>query len=190
MKRLAYLAAMVLLGIGLTLAQNAQNTKPSSDQSNSSDPSAQAQSGRTSNDQTSGNMPSHHRPKGQASRSAVPDATIHDQQSSTTSTTGPGGQNNTQPSTSTMGTTGSTPGADQVRPDNNGATMPQTANPPDQQPNSTSSPDSAPPHAYLLQTPAARAVSTHTPDPGTCMNPAALQTNADGSQPTAAPRCK
>jgi FtsZ-interacting cell division protein ZipA len=189
MNRLAYLAAMALLGIGLTLAQN---TKPSSDPSNSSNTSSQPQSDNSApqasgKDQIDAGSAKRHRNGSASSKDAVPDPTIHDQQGSTTSTTDPSGQSNRQPSTSTMGTAGSTPGTpEQKQP----ATMPQNGTPPDQQPNSSTGPDTATPHAALLQTPAARAVSTHTPDPGTCMNPAALQTAADGTQPSNAPRCR
>jgi cytoskeletal protein RodZ len=52
-----------------------------------------------------------------------------------------------------------------------------------QQPNSSSSPSSPQPQAYPTQTPAARAAATHTPDPGTCMNPAALQAAENGNPP-------
>jgi len=44
--------------------------------------------------------------------------------------------------------------------------------------------------AYMNQTPAQRAAATHTPDPGTCMNPAALQTGEGGTPPAQAPPCK
>jgi spore germination protein GerM len=59
--------------------------------------------------------------------------------------------------------------------------------PSDQQPSSSTSQTSS--QAYLAQTPAARAVATHTPDPGTCMNPAALQAAENGNQPRPGPPC-
>ena len=190
MDRLAYLTAMALLGIGLTVGQN---TRPSSDQSNSSNGSAQTQSGTMGGDQNSPEQNGSKLParrgdkKGAPSQSSVPDPTIQDQQSSTTSTTGAAGQENTPPSKSTMGTTGSTEAPDETQQGNLGATKPQTGTP-DQQPNPSANPSTPPPHAELLQTPAARAVATHTPDPGTCMNPAALQTGQNG-QPIS-PNCE
>ena len=182
MKRLVCLTAMALLGIGLLLAQN---TKPSSDASNSSNSSSQTQSGTApqQGEETQVQTPgAKHRQRDHTGQSTVPDPTVRDQQNSTTSNTGVSGQTNNPASRSTMGTTGSTPATpEQSQP----STTPQNGTSPDQQPNAT-----APaPHAYLLQTPAARAAATHTPDPGTCMNPAVLQTNADGSQPVA-PRCR
>jgi len=74
--------------------------------------------------------------------------------------------------------TGRTPSANEPR---------STAPPPDQQPNFPTRPTQS--QAYLTQTPAARAVATHTPDPGTCMNPAALQATDSGSQPRPGPPC-
>lgn len=41
--------------------------------------------------------------------------------------------------------------------------------------------------AYVNQTPAQRAVATHTPDPGTRMNPAALETGEGAASPAHAP---
>jgi hypothetical protein len=188
MKRVAYFAAMALLGIGLTLAQNTQTTKPSSDPSNSSNNSSQAQSNPSSpqhgeNDQIDTPSVKRHG-SGESSKDAVPNPTIHDQQSNAPSSADASGQTNNQPSPSTMGTTGSTPAPqDDKRPP---ATQ-QNSTTPDQQPNPSTSPNTAPPHAALLQTPAARAVATHTPDPGTCMNPAALEIGADGGQASAGP---
>ncbi len=188
MKRMAYLTAMALLGIGLTLAQNTQSTKPSSDPSNSSNNASQAQSDNSTPQQGEKDpmdAPTAKRHgSGATSRSAVPDPTVQDQQSGADSANDASGQKTSQPSPSTMGTTGSTPAMpDEKQP----ATTPQNDTSPDQQPNSTTGPDTATPHAQLLQTPSARAVATHTPDPGTCMNPAALESMADGNQPAAAP---
>ena len=70
-----------------------------------------------------------------------------------------------------------------------GASKPQRGPSPDQQAIPLSNPSSAPPQPYVDQTPAVRSVATHTPDPGTCMNPAALQTAEDGSQPRLSPHC-
>jgi hypothetical protein len=193
MNRLAYLAAMALLGVGLTLEQN---TKPSSDPSNSSNTSSQAQSATSTPNSTEKApdavpSPNHRRDQGEPSTSAVPDPTVRDQQGSTMSTTDAAGQNNSQPSPSTMGTTGSTPAtSDQTSKPKRPATMLQNGTPPDQQPNSSTGPDAASPHAELTPTPATRAASTHTPDPGTCMNPAALPASADGSPPNNTPRCR
>ncbi len=189
MKRLAYLTAMALLGIGLTLAQNTtQSTKPSSDPSNSSNNASQAQSDnsttqRSEKDQIDKPGAKQHG-SGESSKDAVPNPTINDQQSNASSASDASGQKTGQPSPSTMGTTGSTPPAQD---DKQPPAEPANATPPDQQPNSSTGPGTASPHAELLQTPAARAVATHTPDPGTCMNPAALESSADGTQPAAAP---
>lgn len=188
MTKLAYLTAMALLGIGMTLAQSAQSTKPSSDQSNSSTASGQVQSGSSSTDEVQPAPHRHHR-KGEPSQSNVPDTTVRDQQSSTTSTTGAAGQDNSQAPTSKMGTTGNTPAAGERAPEDKRQTVPQNASPTDQQPNTTSSPSAPSPQARLLQTPGARAAATHTPDAGTCMNPAALEVpqNGAGAHPDA--RC-
>jgi hypothetical protein len=175
MKKLIYLTVVALLGIAFTLAQNTQSTKPSSDASNSSNVSSQAPASSQADDQDQAPSPQQLKKPGE-SKQAVPDPTVRDQQGKTPSTTGASGSN-AQPSPSTMGTTGSTP-AEPVQP----STSPQNATPPDQQPNSTTGPASASPHAELMQTPAARAMRTHTPDPGTCMNPAALETATEGSQ--------
>ena len=201
MTRLALLTAMALLGIGLLLAQNTSSTKPLSDQSNSSNASAQSQSSEPttpSKDEQSGTLPNHQagrQGKGNPEHEALPNTAVQDEQNSTTTTTGAAGQNNTPATPSTMGTTGNTPGASEPPQQNTaapGATEPKPAPPstssPDQQPNPSTQPDATTPHAELMQTPAARAMATHTPDPGTCMNPAALQTGADGTP--AAPPCR
>jgi len=191
MKGLTYFAAMAILAAALMFAQS---STPSSDPSNSSNSSAQSQNGQngSTNAGTSKQTSRHAsgaRTQVPSSQNAFPDTTIRDQQSGTTSTTGLSGQTN-QPSASTMGTTGSTPGTgDQTPQRDTGANTPPTGTSTDQPPNSSTSPNSAPPQAYLNQTPAVRAVATHTPDPGTCMNPAALQTAQDGSQPRPASRC-
>ena len=188
MNRLALLTAMALLGLGFTLAQNTQSTKPLSDQSNSSNVSPQSQSSAPTTrgkDEGAGALPNHREQQSDKSQTRVPDPTVEDRQSSTPSTTGAAGQDNNPPSRSTMGTTGSTSGASEpTQPQ----TRPQTGASPDQQPNPSTQPDATAPHAELLQTPAARAVATHTPDPGTCMNPAALQTSGDGT--AAPPPCR
>src|ERR1044071_3996507 len=106
MDTMAYLLAMALLGIGMTLAQSGQSAKPSSDPSNSADSTVQTQNGpATEQPQTAPRR----RRKDKTGESSVPDSTIRDQQSSTTSTTGAAGEDNTSASPSTMGTTGSTP---------------------------------------------------------------------------------
>ena len=188
MKGLTYFAAMAVLAAALIFAQS---STPSSDASNSSHSSAQSQNGSAGTGASNQNSchANADRTQDPSSQNSLPDATIRDQQSSTTSTTGVSGQTN-QPSTSTMGTTGSTPGTADRTPERNiGADTPQTGTSTDQQPNSSTNPSSAPPQAYHNQTPAVRAVATHTPDPGTCMNPAALQTAQDGSQPRLGSRC-
>jgi len=179
MKGLTYFAAMMALFAAMIFAQSSTSTP--SDQSNSAKPAAQSQdtrtndtSQRTSRSTNGGRM--HDRP----ADNGTPDTTVRDQQGSTTSTTGASGQNNAQPSPSTMGTTGRTPAAKEPS---------STAPPADQQPNSSSSPSSPQPRAYLTQTPATRAAATHTPDPGTCMNPAALQAAENGNQPHPGPPC-
>ena len=204
MTKLAYLAAMALLGIGMTLsplcanngrdggpetlAQNAQSTKPSADQSNSSSPAGQAQSGSSSTDDSQATPQRHHR-KGEPSQSAVPDTAVRDRQNSTTSTTGAAGQDNSQAPTSKMGTTGDTPATGERAPEDKRQTVPQNASPTDQQPNTTSSPSAPSPQARLLQTPGARATATHTPDAGTCMNPAALEVPQNGAGAHPDPHC-
>ena len=153
MDRLAYLAAMALLGIGLTMAQN---PKASSDPSNSSNSSAQAQStsGAGATEQTPRAMPRHHRTA--ADSENTPRTTAQDEQNSTTSTTEVSGQSVTQPSTST--------GSISATPDS--------------------------PHTALTPGPAARAAATHTPDPGTCMNPVALETGQNGGETNPASPCR
>jgi hypothetical protein len=84
-----------------------------------------------------------------------------------------------------MGTTGGTPGTENSTPPNNGSPSPQTGSTTDQQPNSSSSPTTPTPHLVMNQTPAGRALTTHTPDPGTCMNPVALQTGQYPASPAA-----
>ena len=189
MTKLLYLAAMALLGLGLTVAQN---TSPQSDTSNSSK-TAQTQNSTTPN--RAKPTPGHTDPgttnQSRPSENATPNTTVQDQQNSTTSTTGATGQNDTQPSTSTMGTTGSTAEPESSEPANKGATVPQNGTTPDQQPNSSTNPTPTP-HLVmksqnLNSTPAARAIATHTPDPGTCMNPAALDGQAGNT--AARPAC-
>lgn len=84
--------------------------------------------------------------------------------------------------------------ADTVAPDTTGRTPaanePRSAAPlATQQPNFPTRPTAPQSQAYLTQTPAARAVATHTPDPGTCMNPAALQAAENGNQPRPGAPC-
>jgi hypothetical protein len=182
MKKLVYLAAMAILGLGLTMAQNASTPSDPSNSSKSAQtgtPAVNATPNSGAPDQTAP-AKNGHRQQGN-----VPDTTVRDQQGSTTSTTGASGQSDSRPSNSTMGTTGSTPGTENSTPPDNGSSDPQTGTTTDQQPNSSSSPTTPTPHLVMNQTPAARAVATHTPDPGTCMNPAAVQT---GQYPTPPPR--
>jgi hypothetical protein len=83
--------------------------------------------------------------------------------------------------------------AEAIAPDTTGRTAstnePRSTAPPVQQPNFPTRPTAPQSQAYLTQTPAARAVATHTPDPGTCMNPAALQAAENGSQPRPGAPC-
>lgn len=186
MTKLFYLAAVGLLGLGLTMAQS---TSPASDPSNSSQQTqtqnathrkgASAKPGRTGDDSQSRDK--------QGSQNSVPDTTIRDQQSATSSKTGAEqNNNNEQPATSNMGTTGSTPGAENPAAEDRRGSEPQSGSSTDQQPNSSSSPGTSTPHNMAMNgTPAARAMATHTPDPGTCMNPASLATGQDAG---AAPR--
>src|SRR5271165_4730050 len=115
MKRISYLTAMALLGISLTLAQNTQSTKPSSDPSNSSNSASQAQSEDSTSqpgEKDQIDTPSaKRRGSGESSRDVVPNPTIHDQQSNADSASDASGQKSGQPSPSTMGTSGSTPAA-------------------------------------------------------------------------------
>jgi hypothetical protein len=182
MDRLAYLAAMALLGIGLTMAQNT-NSNPSSDPSNSSNHSVQAQSSTSAGagEQLPSKGSRHYRTAAD-SQADVPN-TVQDQQNSTTSTTGVSGQTHHQPSSAM-----STP--DSAAQGNQRSTVPQNDAPVDQQPNSSNSPGSNPPHAALTQGPVARAAATHTPDPGTCMNPAALQPAQANGQTTTSSPCR
>lgn len=135
MDRLAYLAAMALLGIGLTMAQNA---KPNSDPGNSSNSSMQSQSSAS----------------GTADTGQIPATTARHHRTATGSAT-------------------ATP--DSVQQANKSPAIPQ---------------NSAAPHAALTQGPAARAAATHTPDPGTCMNPDALQTTENGVQTNTGSPCR
>jgi hypothetical protein len=96
MKGLTYFAAFVVIVAALMFAQNSgQNPTTSSDSSNSSKSSAQSQ-----NEIKNGTTlaPASHRktgePQNSQSQSQVPDATVRDQQRSTTSTTGATGQSN------------------------------------------------------------------------------------------------
>lgn len=181
MTKLAYLAAMALLGLGLTAAQNSSTP---SDSSNSSKPSQNGAATGTSKSGVPDQAPTGN--KKSRRQTGLPDTTVRDHPSSTPSTTGASGQSDTQPSNSTMGTSGSTPGTDNPQPSDNGASTPQSGSPTDQQPNSSSSPIA--PNSHLMnKTPGARAMATHTPDPGTCMNPA-VQTGQYPSQPVA-PNC-
>jgi hypothetical protein len=187
MTKLFYLAAMALLGLGLTVAQS---TSPASDSSNSSQ---QTQTQNTTDNKGTSSKPGRkdHTTQSkdkQNSQESVPDTTIRDQQSSPPSTSGASGQNNTneQPATRNMGTTGSTPGVENPAPEDRRGAEPQSGSSTDQQPNSSSNPEGSTPHNMAMNTtPAARAMASHTPDPGTCMNPASLATGQDGS---AAPR--
>lgn len=179
MTKLMYVAAMALLGLGLTAAQNSATP---SDSSNSSKAAQTQNTTPPTSPQSSGpGASSQNSPKAKAhSQEGAPDTTVKDQQSSTTSTTDASGQSDSRPSTSTMGTTGSTPGTENSAPAND-ATTPQEGSSTDQQPNSSSSPTTPTPHLMSAMTPAARAVATHTPDPGTCMNPAAVTTGGYSS---------
>ncbi|MGA7459677.1 MAG: hypothetical protein WBW69_05595 [Candidatus Korobacteraceae bacterium] len=149
MRGLTYFAAMMALFAAMIFAQS--STSASSDQSNSSQSSAQSQdqtnsdaSGHSSRDKNASRMHDHH------ADNSAPDTTVR-----TPATN--------EPSTMTR--------------------------PSDQQPNSSTSSSSPQAQAYLMQTPAARAVATHTPDPGTCMNPAALQAAENSNQPRPGPPC-
>ena len=191
MTKLLYLAAMALLGLGLTMAQN---SSPPSDASNSSH-SAQTQQNTTPGTANSQNSteynPSQSQQRGAGhhrQQKGVPDTTIHDQQGSTTSTTGPAGENNTASPNSRMGTTGSTPTPD-TEPANPGASTPQGGTPTDQQPNASSPPSTQNPHLVMKDTPGARAMATHTPDPGTCMNPVAVDSGQGQGTVKPGPNC-
>ena len=190
MTKMLYLAAMALLGLGMTMAQS---TTPTSDPSNSSKP-AQTQNGAASNSgaadssQTTGKPSARHQHQANRRQDKVPDPTVRDQQSSTTSTTGASGQNSGTPSTSNMGTAGSNPEPENTPPANRTGEQPG-GEPTDQQPNSSSPPSQ--PHLVMNSTPGARAAATHSPDPGTCMNPASLQTSEAGgtTMPSSNPNC-
>jgi hypothetical protein len=184
MKKLVYLGAMAILGLSLTMAQNASTPSDSSNSSKSAqtgsapsdgasnsgtaDPTAPTATGKTSRRQHGNNLP---------------DTTVRDQQGSTTSTTGASGQSDSRPSTSTMGTTGRTPGTEKAAPEDKGSANPQSGTSTDQQPNSSSSPTTPTPHLVMNETPAARAVATHSPDPGTCMNPAVVASTSSAARP-------
>jgi hypothetical protein len=176
MNKLGYLSAIILLTCGMAFAQS---SAPSTDPSNSDKTSGQIQNGTSTPNtpgQAAGGPAKNPKTKTDASQDAVPDTTIDDQHNSTTSTTDVGAQNDRRSrSSNKMGTTGSTPGtADETPKGNKTATPPPSGSPTDQQPNSSTNPGTPPPHAMNM-TPGARAVATHTPDPGTCMNSAALE---------------
>lgn len=161
---------MALLGLGLTMAQSGT---PASDSSNSSQPNQAQNDKSTSN---SGKPATHKRQQADESKEQrreqkLPDPTVQDQPNGTTSTTGAADENNSTPSLSTMGTTGSNPEPEKAPPANRTGEQPG-GDSTDQQPNSSSPP--SPHHVAMNSTPAARAMATHSPDPGTCMNPAAL----------------
>jgi hypothetical protein len=173
MNRLGYFSAIVLLSCGMAFAQS---SAPSTDPSNSDKTSGQIQNGTSPpTGQASSGSAKNPKRKTDASQDAVPDTAIDDQHNSTTSTTDVGAQNDRPSPSSKMGTTGSTPGtADETPKGNKTSTPPGT--PTDQQPNSSTNPGTPPPQAMKMNmTPGARAVATHTPDPGTCMNSAALE---------------
>jgi hypothetical protein len=191
MTALTYFTATLVIAAAMVFAQSSPQA-PSSDASNSAK-SGQSQNGSASVDQSENGV---NRP-GQAagtkpeSQPTTPDTTIRDQQGSTTATTGADGQSNSHRSHS-MGTTGSTPGTDEPQQKgNHSATTPEGGSSPDQQPNSTTSPASPPPQAAMFQTPGTRAMATHTPDPGTCMNPAAFNNGLvdENGQPQTGPHC-
>ncbi len=189
MKVLAYSACLAVLASGMLIAQN---SKPASDPSNSTNASPQAQQNPSASDQSSAaTRGARHKTRHQ--QNSVPDTTIQDQQTSTTSTTGVAGENNTPSSSRSMGTTGRAPGTvGQAPAGNSGAISPQTGTSTDQQPNTSTSPSTPPPQAASTS-PGVRAAATHTPDPGTCMNPAAVDNgqtagSASAAGTTAAPR--
>ena len=160
MKGLTYFTAIVALFAAMIFGQN-------SAQNPTPPPSDQGNSTNSSaqpQNATTGNT-------GRTARmhDRVPDTTIRDQQHSTTSSTGASAQNNNAPSPASRGT---------------------SSNPPEATVPSNTSPSSPPPQASLTQTPAARAAATHTPDPGTCMNPAALEPGANGAPRRPVPPCE
>ena len=117
MTKLIYLAAMALLGLGLTMAQSGT---PASDSSNSSQPNQAQNDKSTSN---SGKPATHKRQQADESKEQrreqkLPDPTVQDQPNGTTSTTGAADENNSTPSLSTMGTTGSNPEPEKAPPAN------------------------------------------------------------------------
>lgn len=183
MKKLGYLGAMAILGSGLTMAQSASTPSDPSNSTKSAQtgtPTANGTPNSGVSDQTAPGKPNRRQP------GKVRDTTVRDQQSSTTSTTGASGQSDSRPSSSTVGTAGSTPGTENSTPADNGSSNLQSGTSTDQQPNSSSNPSTPTPHLVMNETPAARAVATHTPDPGTCMNPAAVQT---GQYPSSTRNC-
>jgi hypothetical protein len=181
MIKLVYLAAMALLGLGLTMAQSGT---PASDASNSSKP-AQAQTGTASSSGTqdsgqhAGKAAGKRKQRADQPQNKIPDPTVQDQQSSTTSTTGAAGDNNSTAPSSSMGTTGSNPEPESTTPAD-GKGQQRNGNSKDQEPNSTR-PMNPQPHLVMNSAPAARAAATHSPDPGTCMNPVALPSGASAS---------
>jgi hypothetical protein len=185
MQGLTYFAGMMVLFAAMIFGQSSPST-PSSDPSNSSSSSAQSQDGISNPDRPAQAQTNSGATKSQEG-TAQPDTTVRDQQNSTTSTAGANGESNTPPSSSNMGTSSNSnkkmEGTEQEPSTQPKDKAPRNGNSVDQQPNSSSSPNSAPPQAFLIEGPAARAVSTHTPDPGTCMNPAALQDGQAGTNP-------
>ena len=149
MKKLVYLVASAVLVTSMLYAQSTGAGKQTALVSGNS---SMQQSDRTGNGQSATNPnaatgSAQTVPNPTSPSTALPNATIHDRPSgtSTTNTTGVNGQGN-QPSPSTMGSTGSTP-ADQnstnsETPQENTSHSDNT--PAGQQPNSTASPSSAP----------------------------------------------
>ncbi len=191
MTALTYFTATLVIVAAMGFAQSSPQA-PSSDASNSAK-AGQSQNGSASADQSENGVNHPGRATGTKPepQATPPDTTIRDQQGSTTSTTGADGQTSSHRSHSTMGTTGSTPGTDEPQQKgNHSATTPDSGSSPDQQPDTTS-PSSPPPQAAMLQTPGARAMATHTPDPGTCMNPASFNNGLvdKNGQPQTGPHC-
>ena len=171
MKGLTYFAAIAMLLAALIFAQSSSSTPNSDPQQLQQNPVTHPAAKPDTNPAPE---PEHRR--GARGSKDLPNTAVEDRQPSTTATTGAGQAEESGRSTPPMGTTGSTPGAEeQPQKRNQGGTTPDAGTPVEQQPNPSSNPDSTPPQAYVNMTPAARAVATHSPDPGSCMNPAALE---------------
>jgi hypothetical protein len=142
MNKLAYLASLSVVATGIAFAQNSGASSPrdSNSSGNTSATTSQSQKTKTSPKAAApGSDPSAANPAtapatSPSTQAPVPDATIRDQPGRTADP-----EATPQPRSGTMGTTGKTPATN----------TPQSTSP-DQAPNSSTTPDSPPPHTSLV----------------------------------------